>query len=105
MVCINRFRCYPNLSHVPKYVLYLRMKVPSLVRRYEGTFDQLLLLSFRTWGYISLSDIFGTFSKIGRNNFEGTFAGNGKMRVLFCADKTPRLNFSASVHVCVFVLL
>ena len=39
-----------------------------------------------------------------RNNFEGTFAGNGKRRVLFCADKTPRLNFSESVHVCVFVL-
>ena len=29
-----------------------------------------------------------------RNNFEGTFAGNGKKRVLFCADKTPRLNFN-----------
>ena len=40
-----------------------------------------------------------------RNNFEGTFAGNGKRRVLFCADKTPRLNAAASVHVCVFVLL
>ena len=25
-------------------------------------------------------------SKIGLDNFEGTFAGNGKMRVLFCAD-------------------
>ena len=37
-------------------------------------------------------------------NSEGTFAGNGKRRVLFCADKTPRLNFSESVHVCVFVL-
>ena len=69
------------------------MLVPSFVRRYEGTFDQLLLLSFRTWGYISLSDIFGTFSKIGRNNFEGTFAGNGKMRVLFCADKNTAAQF------------
>ena len=27
------------------------------------------------------------------------------MRNLFCADKTPRLNAAASVHVCVFVLL
>ena len=39
------------------------------------------------------------------DHFEGTCAGNGKMRDLFCADKTPRLNAAASVHVCVFVLL
>ena len=39
------------------------------------------------------------------DNFEGTVAGNGKMRVLFCADETSRLNFSASGHVCLFVLL
>ena len=39
------------------------------------------------------------------DNFEGTFAGNGKKRVLFCADKTPRLNAAENVHVCVFVLL
>ena len=39
------------------------------------------------------------------DNFEGTFAGNGKKRVLFCPDKTPRLNAAESVHVCVFVLL
>ena len=38
-------------------------------------------------------------------NFEGTFAGNGEMRVLSCSDKTPRLNAAESVHVCVFVLL
>jgi len=43
--------------------------------------------------------------KIGLDNFEGTFAGSGKMRILSCSDETPRLNFSASVHVCVFVLL
>ena len=52
-----------------------------------------------------ISASWSTFSKIGRNNFEGTFAGNGKMRILSCADETPRLNFSESVHVCVFVLL
>ena len=35
----------------------------------------------------------GDESKIGRNNFEGTFAGNGKMRVLFCADKNTAAQF------------
>ena len=39
------------------------------------------------------------------DNFEGTVAGNGKKRILTYAGKTPRLNFSASVHVCVFVVL
>ena len=45
------------------------------------------------------------FLKNRLDNFEASFAGNGKMRVLLCSDKTPRLNFSESVHVCVFVLL
>ena len=39
------------------------------------------------------------------DNFEGTVAGNGKKRILTYAGKTPRLNFSASGYVCVFVLL
>ena len=39
------------------------------------------------------------------DNFDGTFAGNGKMRVLVCADKTPRLNAAESGHVYVFVVL
>ena len=45
------------------------------------------------------------FLKNRLHNFEGTVVGNGKMRILSSSDKTPRLNFSASVHVCVFVLL
>ena len=48
-----------------------------------------------------------TLSKIGLDNFEGTVEATGKWgpRVLSCSDETPRLNFSSSVHVCVFVLL
>ena len=32
------------------------------------------------------------------DNFEGTFAGNGKMRILSCADETPRLNFCYGIN-------
>jgi len=43
-----------------------------------------------------------SYSKIGPNNFEASFAGNGKMRIFLCSDETPRLNAAVSGHVRVF---